>query len=434
MISSCIDDGSKGRFIVDQINIGLALVGLLCLVLALISDALQRSIVAPPLVAVATGVAVGPAGLGWLDVGTWGEQTKILEQAARLTLAVGLMGVALRLDKDCVRDLWKPTAVLLAVAMLGMWVVASLLLWWILDLPPLLALLIGAIVTPTDPVVATSIVTGNLAQQKVPLRVRTTLSLESGANDGLGYLLVFLPVLLIQFAPGEAMSKWFVGTVLWDVLFATAAGAFIGWASAKLLHLAEARQLLEEYSYLSLSIALTIFALAAVDLAGADGILAVFAAGLVFDFCADAREQHDEERIQETLSNLFMIPMFVLFGLVLPWKEWFELGWPLLGAAAAVLVLRRLPLLLVIQPLLRATYSRKELAFLGWFGPIGVAAVYYAQTAREKLGDQAESVWPITSLLVLSSVVVHGITAAPISGRYRASSERSQRDRCGVGD
>jgi sodium/hydrogen antiporter len=299
-----------------------------------------------------------------------------------------------------------------------MWLVAFLLLWSILQLPPLVALLIAAIITPTDPVVATSLVTGNLAQEKIPLRVRTTLSLESGANDGFGFLLVILPVLLIQLSPGDAWSRWFLDVLLWDVLFATVAGALLGYLAAKLLHMAEAREILEEYSYLSLSIALTILALGAVELFGADGILAVFAAGLVFDFFADTKEQHDEERIQETMSNLFMVPMFVLIGLTLPWSQWFHLGWPLLAAALAVLLLRRLPLVWLMHPWLRSYYTRTDMAFLGWFGPVGVTAVYYAHLAESRLGEAWEIIWPLTSLLVFASIFVHGMTAAPVSKRF----------------
>ncbi len=89
----------------DQLNLALAVLGALVVAVGLLSKAIKRSLVQEPLIAVAVGLAVGPYGLGWLNVAAWGEENAVLEQAARITLAIGLMGVALRLEKDSVKAL-----------------------------------------------------------------------------------------------------------------------------------------------------------------------------------------------------------------------------------------------------------------------------------------------------------------------------------------
>ena len=204
----------------EQLDIALACIGLTVILVGLLSAAIKKSLVQEPMIAVFVGIAVGPFGLGWLDIGRWGEETAVLEQAARLTLAIGLMGVALRIDKKSVQNLWRPVTVLLTLAMLGMWLISAALVAWCLAVPFWLALLIGAVVTPTDPVVASSIVSGPFAIQHLPLRVRDAISLESGANDGLAYIFVMLPMLMLQDPVSEAWERWLVQSLLIGVVLA----------------------------------------------------------------------------------------------------------------------------------------------------------------------------------------------------------------------
>jgi len=311
---------------------------------------------------------------------------------------------------------------LLTLGMLGMWLATSALALLILGLPVVVGLLIGAILAPTDPVVASAIVTGRFAQDHLPDRVRSTLSLESGANDGLGYLFVLLPILLLQHGlqagggAAEALHAWLVdvvgvGVVL-GIAIGLALGALVGW----LLRRLDRAGIVEEHSLLSLSIALSLLAVAGAKLAGSDGILAAFAAGLGFNLTVDRREEQAEENIQEAIAKLFNLPIFVLLGLALPVAEWQALGLPAVLFTLAVLTLRRPPVLALLRPLLRDRLDRRDVAFLGWFGPIGVAALYYSLLAVRETGIQ--EAWPLASLVITTSVVVHGLTAAPLTRRY----------------
>lgn len=400
----------------SELNIALAAVGGTVLALGLLSSLIRRSVLSEPLLALLTGVLLGPAALGLLDPAGWGSQETILEQAARLTLAISLMGVALRLpEREPLRG-WRSLAVLLGLVMPLMWLASGLLVYLILGLPLLVALLVGAVVTPTDPVVSSTIVTGELAEKNLPDRVRYTLSAESGANDGLTYPFVFLPILLLSRPPEEALSHWLTHTLLWEVGVALVFGALIGYGAGRLLEWAYGKGVMEQTSFLAYTLALSLAVLGAAKLLGSDGILAVFVAGLAFDAAVSESDRAEEERVQEAVNRFFILPIFVLLGLTIPWEAWLELGWAGLLLALAVLLFRRLPAMLALRPLLGRVRGTRDALFLGWFGPIGVAALYYASFSVREAG--VEEAWVVGSLIICASIVVHGLSATPLTRLY----------------
>ena len=115
------------------------------------------------------------------------------------------------------------------------------------------------------------------------------------------------------------------------------------------------------------------------------------------------------------MTRLFTIPIFVLFGLILPWQQWLALGWSAIGIVVLVLVFRRLPFLFLIMPFWKG-FRVKDAAFIGWFGPMGVAALFYCFYTYKKL--HVEEIWIISSLVVFGSVIVHGMTAYPWLTKY----------------
>ncbi len=112
--------------------------------------------------------------------------------------------------------------------------------------------------TPTDPVVASAIVTGGTAERNLPARLRHTISAESGFNDGLALPFVLLPVLLLMRPPEEALSHWLTHTILWEVAAGAAVGALIGYVAARALRWAEAKETMEHTSLLTVSLALSL--------------------------------------------------------------------------------------------------------------------------------------------------------------------------------
>ncbi len=400
----------------EQLNIGLAVTGLVVILIGLLSNQLKRSPLQEPMVAVLVGIAAGPYGFGWLDVSKWGDENTILEQTARLTLAVSLMGIALRLETHAIKVLWRPGVLLVTLGMVGMWLASSALAGWLLGLSFWAALLLGAVVTPTDPIVANSIVSGPFARKHLPLRIRDTISFESGANDGLAYPLVMLPVLMMGPSPDEAWMRWLVESVLTGVGGAFVIGIVVGYVAALLLAMAVRFKIIEETSLLSYAVALSLFTLGVAELLHTDALFAVFMAGIVFNLRIGGQEKDQKGPVQEAVAKLFMLPMFVVLGLVLPFEEWGRLGWPLLALAVLTLLLRRPPVFAVLFPGLRGFLNGRDVAYVGWFGPIGIAAIYYAAYAQGHTHDPL--IWHVASALIFASIMGHGLTAASLTRFY----------------
>jgi NhaP-type Na+/H+ or K+/H+ antiporter len=184
-------------------DVFLVLTGGLIASTALYSGHLKRAI-APSTVALLTGIAAGPLLREFLPENGPGRLL-ILEEAARITLAISLMTAALRFPSDVIGRYWKIAALAIAVLMPLMWGLTTLVTWAILRPALLSAVLLGAIATPTDPVVAGSLVVGRFPEEHLPEKLRFTISMESGGNDGLVFLFVYLPMMLSH-GPAERPS------------------------------------------------------------------------------------------------------------------------------------------------------------------------------------------------------------------------------------
>jgi NhaP-type Na+/H+ or K+/H+ antiporter len=388
-----------------DINLVLALFAGAVLLISAFSTLLQRAGLPGPVLALASGALIGPYALDLVRIEDFGlPPGTLLEQAARITLAVGLAGVALRLP----HGYWRSDARWIAVVIgLGMAV-----LWAALGVPFLVALLLGAIITPTDPVVTTPIVTGSLAEERIPERVRHNLSAESGLNDGLAYLFVLLPVLLLT-EPDRAWHELLTTVLLWEVLGAAVFGALAGFLLGRLFVVVRRHGLMEESSYLAFVVPLALVLLGTGKLLGTDALLAVFVGVAVFGQVIPQRDEAQEDKVQDAVARLFLLPVFILLGLALPVGEWAELGWGAPLVLGAALLLRRFVALWALRPLLRGVHDRAETLVLSWFGPIGVSALFYATLAERHTGNH--EIFVHTTLAVTLSVLVHGLSTAPLS-------------------
>lgn len=400
----------------EQFNIALATVGIVVLALGLFSRPLNRSVLPLPVAAFFIGAILGPEGLGALHPDTWGHPEKIMEETARLTLGISLMGIALRIPRRYPRQHWRTFLVLLGLGMPLMFMASSLIAYWTLGIPFLMALLIGAAICPTDPVVASSIVTGSLAKEALPGRFRHTLSTESAANDGLAFAFVMLPLLLLENPGAAAWQEWLVKVVLWQIGAAVVFGVALGWLVGKALNLAEEKATIDHSSFLAITLALTLAALGLGKVIGTDSILAVFAAGIAFDQVVGGKDRAVESNIQESVNLFFTLPIFVLFGLMMPVDKWLELGWRGIALAVLILLLRRLPVLLLLRPLMPLWKDYKMAVVGGYFGPIGISALFYGMMILSKSGH--EIAWTAGSLVVCASILAHGLSAAPVARLY----------------
>jgi sodium/hydrogen antiporter len=402
----------------NVLYVSLAAVGGLLLLLGLLGGLLkERTPVSEPLIALLAGVLIGPAAFGLLDFADLGEQNVILEEAALVTLGVALVGVALRLPVGYSSRNRRLLFVLLGIAMPLMWLAGSFVVYLIVGVPFWVAVLIGAIVIPTDPLVASSIVAGGVAERNLPAPLRHAISSESGFNDGLALPFVVLPILVLTELPGKVLGHWLTHTVLLEIVAGAALAALMGYLAGKTLRWAERKETMERTSLLTISLALSLTVLGVTELLHLNGVLAAFVAGIVFNFAGSSDAKESQEEILEAISRFFDLPIFVLLGMALPWEGWLELGWrgPLL--VVAVLLLRRLTTVLALRPLLGPLRRRtKDVLFLGWFGPIGAAALYYAAFSFRETG--IEAAWVVGRLIICASVLVHGVSATPLTKLY----------------
>lgn len=398
----------------------LVAVGALGLVIAALSRRLRRLPVSEPLLALLLGVLLGPELLGLLDLPSITEDPGLLHEPTRILLAVSVMAVALRYPT---RQVWariRPVALLLTVGMVAMAVVSAALGWLVLGVPLAAAALLGAAVAPTDPVLASSVVTGEDAERDLPARDREVLSLESGANDGLALPLVLLAVGLAAASTPVAEA---VLESVWQVLGAVGVGVLAGVAGGRALRAGERHGATSTAPALFLTLVLALATLGLAGLAHTDGVLAVFVAGLAFNVVSTGSERSGEVSIDEAVNRFAVLPLFVVLGAVVPWGAWRDLGWegPLL--AVAVLLLRRLPMILLLRRPLGL--GRRDAAYLGWFGPVGVSALFYLTLEAERMAVP-EAVLAAGSLIVVASILAHGLTASP-GRRLYARTTRSPR-------
>ncbi len=379
----------------------------------------ERLWVSEPLSCALAGVALGPVGLGLLrlDPANSMMDATILREAARITLAIAVTAAAMRLPAYWLRRNWRGMAVALGPGMLLAWGAGTLVTALTFGLPVLTCLVIGAALAPTDPVLSAPILTGELARRAVPGDLRDSLTAESGINDGLGLPLVLLPILLLEYAPGEAAYHWAGKVMLWEIGSAVLVGTVAGWFTSKCLDWARGRRDAEPASLLTVTISLALATTAGVRLLGGDAILAAFVAGAVLNNSHRRAQVEDHhERFSEAMGRFFDLPIMIIFGAAIPWTAWAGLGWRSAVFAAGILLVRRIPAWLLLGRLMPWTRPISSAMFAGWFGPIGAAALFYAMIIEERTGS-AEA-WPFISLAVGASVLAHGMTATPLTRMF----------------
>ncbi|MFY1674876.1 cation:proton antiporter [Plantactinospora sp. WMMB334] len=395
-----------------------ALVGSLAVLLAFWSAGIRRAPVSEPLLALLLGVLAGPV-TNLVDIPD-PAVTGLTLEIGRVLLAISLMAVALRFPVAGYRSVLRPVTVLLTAGMLGMAVLTAGLAWWLLGLPVALAALLGACLTPTDPVLAASVVSGGPAARQLPARLRQVISAESGGNDGLAFTFV---VVALAATTGGSWSQR-LAEVLWGVFGAALIGLVAGYVAGRAVRGAMSREEVDSGSLLIFALVLAVAVLGVGRLAYTDGILAVFVAGLAYNAVIDSRSRVSQQRLDDSLTRYLVLPLFFLLGAELPWRGWLDLGWAALAFPAAVLLLRRLPVALALHPALRLPW--RDTLFLGWFGPIGVSALFYLSYSHEE-GVRDPNLWAVGTLVVAASTLVHGVTAMPGRRRYAGLSQPQRR-------
>ncbi len=394
-----------------MIDVVLLAAGTIALFVSVLLVRLERWSITPPFLGLVTGIVLGPQLLNAASIPP-GDDAHVMQLAARLLLAVALMGIALRYPIHRITGHVREVFLLVLVVMPAMAAVVAAGAVWTLQVPLGVAFVLGATLSPTDPVLASGIVIGEPAQRDIPGRDRRVLSLESGANDGLALPLV---VLAIAFTLDRSISSH-LGRIAYELIGAVALGAAAGLAAGRALRWAEEHRQMGPAVRSLYTLVLAAFLLGISGLLEIDGLLSVFVAGLAHNWTVTGGDRQSEVSVDEAMNQYLVIPVFVLLGIVLPWDAWAELGWGGLWFVLVALFLRRLPVVLALRRPLRGTWA--HLVWLGWFGPMGIAALFYLGHADEQ-GVTDPRLWAAGTLVIAVSTVVHGLTAGPARMLYR---------------
>ncbi|MFH8561296.1 cation:proton antiporter [Streptomyces sp. NPDC017988] len=349
------------------------------------------------------------------------EQRLLTEHVTEICVIIALMGAGLALNRPVGRRSWASAWRLLGITMPLTVAVTAVVAWWLLDWPPAAALLLAAVLAPTDPVLASEVRVGEPTEDKHDEdEVRFALTSEAGLNDGLAFPLTYAAIALAAAAGSGWSAEWVDGWVAEDVVFKCLVGVVSGLLIGKLLgwmffRTRSSTLRLAEYREGFVALAATFLAYGVTELAGGYGFLAVFTTACAVRAAERAHGFHNVlhdfvEQIERLLTStmLFLLGAFIALGGLAP------LTWQ--GAAIGLL------LLLVIRPLagwaglLGGSLKNGERWVVAGYGIRGIGSLYYLAYA---LGQQdffvpQRELWAVVTFTVLASVVLHGVTAGPV--------------------
>ncbi|KAF9951553.1 hypothetical protein BGZ72_006953 [Mortierella alpina] len=423
-------------------HIAYALLGCFIIFFGLVSLFVKEKLfISEAFVATAFGIIMGPYAIGIFNPESWNEYDTVTLEFTRIVIAVQVMAAGVSLPRSYMVKERRSLFMMIVPLMIMMWLTSASLIWGMIpDLDFVEAMVLAACVTPTDPVLSNSVVKGRFAEKHVPPRIRYLLSAESGINDGMGLPFLFLGLYLMrEKSVGTAFGKWFYMVWAYQILLSIVLGGLIGAAARKLVKGAKNRNLIDKESFLVFSIALTLAVVGCMAILASDDLLACFIAGNVFAWDDWFSNEIAEAHIQETIDMLLNLACFVYIGSSIPFSSFHDATlqlsvWRLIVLAVLILLLRRLPFVMMLKRTIPALATYREAAFAGWFGPIGVGAVYFSKvtasmTDPNNLGDNPHNVerllrvrsviFPVVMFLVLSSVFIHGITVPLLHLQYK---------------
>jgi NhaP-type Na+/H+ or K+/H+ antiporter len=394
----------------------LLIFGLLLAVAALLSGVMRGTVLSVSVLSVTLGVVFALTDVVSVDVGD-PNVVHLIELALIMTLfADGLI-----VERELLTMHWGPAARSIVFAMpltLGILALFGIVLFDQLTVAE--AFLLAAVLTPTDPVVTSAVVTS----QRVPERVRHTLNLESGLNDGLA--LPFVLFFLVLATPGgDAGSE--AAKLLGEAAVGGVIGAFMGIAGGRIHRGAPAGGITARYEGI-FAVGLGLAAYGLADATFGNGLIAAFVAGIALG----ATEHEIPDRFidfAENVSSIFQVLTFFVFGALIV-AIGYEGSIPALIAFIALALFVARPIALSAS-LIGTDFKRPERAFMAWFGPKGVASMLFAVIVLESAAEHAEVMFKIAAFTILCSIIAHGLTDTIGAGWVE---RRIPRDEAGLDD
>jgi NhaP-type Na+/H+ or K+/H+ antiporter len=373
----------------------LAVLGVVIVLATLASGLIDRQALPAVGIFLLLGLALGPTGLGLLDVGL---RSVALGVIATISLTLVLFTDAVAIDRVGLKGYTGLAALVLGPGTLLSATITGVAAWALLDLPPALAAILGAALASTDPVM----MRGLLRRPGIPVPARIVLSFESGLND-----VIVLPIILVAIAMLQAggISWGATGRVAAGVLVVgPLIGAVVGWLAVRALEWVRARAgLRRDYeSLFVLGVAFAAFA--AAEMLHASGFMAAFSAGLVVAIL-DVQLCDCFHDYGAATAEMFLLFSFVALGTSLIWQGLTVVSPAALGFAAIALFGRTAVMWLA---LLLVPVDRASRRYLIWFGPRALSSLLLVLLPTIAGVTGAEGLFPVVALVVLLSVAIHG--------------------------
>jgi NhaP-type Na+/H+ or K+/H+ antiporter len=380
----------------------LAVFGALLVGGALISGIARRTFLSLTALFVLAGFALGDGGLGVLEFSPTSGFVSVL---AVVALVVILFRDGLEVEAEMLRREWHVPLRALVVAMPITAAIVAVAVAALTDLSWTQAFLVGALLSPTDPVLSSSVVTN----PRVPRLIRHSLNLESGLNDGLALPPVLALVAALQVGGGDFVWWRFV---LQDVTLGFAFGVAIGFLASVLLprggSLTESIPAHQKALY-ALGVAFLTYGVTTLPPHG-NGFIAVYVCAITLGIRRPDIRGYVEARADD-IVEIVKLGIFVVFGSLLTVEGLFLDGWAAVAIVLVTLLVAR-PVALAIA-LIGTGVSRAALAFMAWFGPKGVATMTFSLLVLASGVPGAERIFDIAALVVLCSIVAHGLSDTP---------------------
>jgi NhaP-type Na+/H+ or K+/H+ antiporter len=410
-------------------DVAFALLGVAALLAGILPRALERRPLSMPIAFLVLGLVVFGLPLGLPDADPLAHP-KLTEHLTEAGVIVALMGAGLKIDRPLGWRRWSSTWRLLVIAMPLTIAAVALLGWWWVGLVPAAALLLGAALAPTDPVLASDVQVGEPTDEEDSEdEVRFALTSEAGLNDGLAFPFVYAAIAMATFgaAPGGWLGDWVLVDVLYKGVVGVVGGIVIGKLLGKLFFRARSKALrLARHSEGFLALAATFLAYGVVEVAGGYGFLAVFVAARAIRSAERGHDYHQvlhdfAEQTERLLTVLLLLLLggAVIGGLLAP------LTWQAAGVGLA--------LILVIRPLIGWVSLRgapghpAEHWVIASFGIRGIGSFFYLAYAMSQAEfAEVDLLWATVGFVVIVSVVLHGVLATPVMQLLDRANERTQ--------
>jgi NhaP-type Na+/H+ or K+/H+ antiporter len=394
---------------VDFLQEPAAVFGGLLMVGALLSGLARRSFLSLAPVFVVAGFVLGQGGFEVLDVD---PRSDFVQALAVVALLLILFRDGLEVEAEMLQKAWHLPLRKLVLAMPLTAVLVAVIAHLLTDLDWTESLLLGALLSPTDPVLTSTVVTN----PRVPRVIRHSLNLESGLNDGLA-----LPaVLAFTAAAGSRDDFVWWEFVLQDVFVGALTGLLVAFVAARLM---PRRAGAHQKSLYALGVAFAAYGTAVLPPEG-NGFIAVFVAAIALGIWrADIRECFEVR--SEDILEVVKLGVFLVFGAIFTLDTLFGDGWAAVGIAAFTLLLAR-PVAVFVALAGAGQVSTAGKAFMAWFGPKGVATMTFALFVFGSTAPGGERIAAIAALTVFVSIVVHGLSDHPGAEWMARRAEREQ--------